>query len=59
MYLGTYSPMFGNQVVTSVSVKGREGVWNVMTGNIRAADKNISKELNEIVFEQPESKGFF
>ena len=51
--------MSGNKVVTCVSVKGREGVWRILTGNYHSADEDVSKELNEILFEQPESQGFF
>lgn len=56
---GTYSPMSGNKVVTCVSVKGRGGVWRILTGNYHSPDEDVSKELNEILFEQPESQGFF
>ena len=51
--------MTGNKAVTCVSVKGREGMWRILTGNYHSADKDDSKELNEVLFEQPESQGFF
>ena len=46
--IGIYFPMTGNKVVTCVSVKGREGMWRILTGNYHSPDKDVSKELNEL-----------
>ena len=56
---GIHCPLSDNKVISSVIVKGRQGIWRLQFGKYNCKEEEIVIEMNGDLIEQPEQQNFF
>ena len=57
VYTGVYCPISDHKVIASVAVKGRQGIWRLVSG--KYDKQGLLGEMNGDLIEQPELQNFF
>ena len=57
MYIGVYCPTFDGEVIPTVILKGREGIWRLLSGKYNCKHKEVMSDIHDII--EPEQHNFF
>lgn len=58
-FSGSYCPITSDRVVQTIVLKGREGIWHLLSCKPHSMYEEIADEMDIELTEQPELQGFF